>query len=278
MALSDVVDDVRRIAQDQPFQDGISTAPSPASSGTTISFTTATAWRKGDWFDVPAIGEQCLITSGTTNPYTIARSHNETTAGSITTSHIALKRPRYGTAQIEEAIQRVADRMYPDVWEVTSTTLTYSASAYTYALPATFIEPVALVQASLGGITDTTPLTGWSVVRDTASGGWLIRVPSWHRTDVTARLTYLGIPVTTTADTALQRIMAIGAAEELLVGEASQKADRKEEEDRTIRLLRAARLLKDDYDRACTSYRSQLRQKHGTARRFVRAGVTYGGS
>ena len=281
MALADITADVRRIIQDEPMSDSISTAPSPASSGTTISFGTATLWKQQDVADIPAVSEQILLTSADdTNPFIIVRAHNDTTAGSITTSHRALKNPTYGTNQIEEAIERVVSRLWPRIWALSTATVTPGnpQTTYLYDPGTTFEGSVDLVQASAATITDilyhhygVDYKDVFNVPTGTLASGKGIRVRRWRRVDADATLTYRSKITSATTEVALQQLIALGAAEELLEARAAEltaKEDRKEGEVQDI--LRAARFHGDRFDRAVSSWRGHLRNRDYGKRRFVR--------
>jgi uncharacterized protein (DUF2132 family) len=277
VAIADIVADVRRIIQDEPTNDSISTAPSPASSGTTISFGSASLWFLGDVVDVPAVSEQILITSADgTNPFTIVRGYNDTTAGSITTSHRAFKNPRFGTSQIEEAVTRMTERMWPEVYELATTTVTPApTTTVLYDLPAAFEEIVELYQTATGSIEDIVRLSAtpvWNVDTAIASSGKALRITSFARDDVSAYLTYKAKVSTATTDTTLQHLIALGTAYELLTNEAAQKAGDPHVSDFEMqKILRARNFTEQDYIDSRNSFASSQLKKTGRVRFFRRA-------
>jgi hypothetical protein len=277
VALADITADVRRIVNDEPLNDSIATAPSPASSGTTISFGSASLWFLGDVVDVPAVSEQILITSADgTNPFTIVRAYNDSTAGSITTSHRAYKNPRFGTSQIEEAITRMTERMWPEVYELKTTTITPATSTTVlYDLPTDFEEIVELYQTATGTPEDILRLSAtpvWNVDTAIASSGKALRITSFARNDVTAYLTYQAKVSTATSDTTLQHLIALGTAYELLTNEAAQKAGDPHVSDFEMqKILRARNFTEQDYIDSRNSFASSQLKKTGRVRFFRRA-------
>jgi uncharacterized protein (DUF2132 family) len=263
--------------QDEPISDSIATAPSPASSGTTISPTTASLWFQGDVVDVPAVSEQFLITSADqTAPFTIVRGYNETTAGSITTAHRLFKNPRFGTAQIEEAITRMTERMWPEVYELKTTTITPATSTTVlYDLPSDFEEIVELYQTADSTIEDIIRLNAtpvWNVDTTIASSGKALRITSFARDDVTAYLTYQAKVSTATSDTTLQHLLALGTAYELLTNEAAQKASDPHVSDFEMqKILRARNFTEQDYIDSRNAFAASQRKKTGRVRFFRRA-------
>lgn len=283
MALADIRSDVRRLIMDMPLSDGISTAPSPASTGTTISFSNAGFWEQQDVVDFPDTGTAALITSASgANPFTIVRDHLDTPAGSITTAHRALKSPRFLTNNIDEAITRAAETAWKDgLYEVSSTTITPSPTTTSiYDLPSDYEAFVAMTQTSTASVENLLyyPPPGaidelLNVPSGISSTNKALRVTSWYRTDANATLFYKAKISTATTEAQLQRIVSLLAADQLLGHEIVRKADRKDEQNRTQRIFFARREIREAYKEAAASWRAVLNRRESSPqrpRRFVR--------
>lgn len=272
MALNDIILEVRRLIEDDPWSDTITAAPS-GTTGVTMTVGTSDYWEAGDVAEFSGDGEQVLIlaVSGT-SVTNMVRGYNGTTAGTHTTAELLAKHPRYSRIQIEKAIARAADMLYPDVYEIKSTTITPSANSVLYNLPTDYEKFEALYQQKTGTVTDVVRVNAeeaWNLPTAVAASGRALRITPWYRTDDNATLTYHAKVSTATTDAGLQRLMAMAAAKHLLIAEAAEKSDRQEDVDRISRILRSARFLEDEFELAKKSYQAGLTPRAG-ARRFVR--------
>jgi hypothetical protein len=277
VALADVISDARRILEDDPFQDELSDALTSSPTDRSLSVDQPGAWEEGDigeFVDGERIYVHDIPTAGA-NPFTITRGHDNTTAAAHAVDDIVLKNPRYSYDQISRAINRTADVLYPEVFEVKTTSITPSTTANIYNLPTEYEHFLDLQQQATGTITDIVqivPLSEvWNVPVAILASGKGLRI-RFARGDVNATLTYGAKVGSGVSDAQAQRILALGTALQLLKSEAGIKADRAgDRDDRTRRMLQAARFIGEEFEAAKSSYRAALQARWGRVRRFRRA-------
>jgi hypothetical protein len=135
MAIADIVTHVRRLVQDEPWADFLSS--SYTAGGTTVSTVAPTGWEEGAVMDFPATLQQMRVRSTpTANPITVTISWNNTTNASESNGATIFRDPRFGSDQIDKMITHVVDtRLWPDVWVKGTTTITPSSSTNIYDMP-----------------------------------------------------------------------------------------------------------------------------------------------
>ncbi len=286
MAISDVLTHVRRLVSDEPWQDTLSGAYTAA--GTSVSFTIVSGWEFGDVLDFPGASsggsyEQMKIkdtTATQANPVSDSIGHNDTTNQNHASGAVVLKNHRNATDQIVKAATHVVDTLlYPDLWVVSTSTITPSVSTTNvYDTASDFIDVLdyktGLVQTATGSIEDLTysPYQLMDTVPTAISAtNRAIRVTNWSRTDVTATFFYKAKVTTTNMTSTMEPVIALGTAWYLLKAEALEKNDRFDEDDRPGRMQRLTRELERDFNNEKRRVRQQLLKQYGPpARRFRR--------
>jgi len=269
MAVADIITHVRRLVQDEPFQDQLSASYTAAAL--TVSVDNPTAWEFGDIMDFPEVNasgsyEQMRVFEQniTANSIDVQIGHNNTTNQNHADNAIVLKNPRYGTDQITKAITHVVDTwLWPDLFVVTSTSITPTpTTSRIYDAPSDFLDVISyrrgLVQAATGSIEDLVYST-YEIV-DTvpttiSASNRAVRVTHWQRIDVAATFFYKAKMTTTNMTSADEPIIAYGVASQLLADEIQEKSDRFDEDDRTGRMLRNLR------DERLRQYKEKVRRR-----------------
>lgn len=283
MPVADIITHVRRMVQDEPFQDQLSAAYTVAA--TTVSVDNPTAWEFGDVMDFPTLSsgsyEQMRVFEQniTANPIDVQIGHNDTTNVAHADNAIVLKSPRYGTDQIVKAITHVVDtRLWPELFAVTSTNITPApTTTVLYDVPSGFLDVVSyrygLQQVASGSIEDLV-YTGYEIVTvptSIASTNQALRVTSWARIDADATFWYRAKLTTSNMLAADEPIIAYAVAAQLLADEIHEKSDRFDEDDRVGRMLRS---LRDERQRELKiklrSRRAELLKKWGPPERTFR--------
>jgi hypothetical protein len=151
VSVATLIPRVRRLLEDRPFEDYL-TANIALASTATMTVNSPTAWATGNVAEFPD-GDQALLRSGTSNPLSIKRGHNGTTATTHTANDVILKDPRFSYDQIDQAIRRVVDTdLWPWVWVVSTAAVTPVTGTTHYLAGATVVDIISAVQKS--GTTD----------------------------------------------------------------------------------------------------------------------------
>ena len=164
--------------------------------------------------------------------------------------------------------------MWPEVYELKTATITPSISTTVlYDLATDFEEFVELYQTAPTGIEDIVRVVVdaelFNVNTTVSTSGKALRIKSWPYSAETAYLTYKAKVATSTTDTTLQRLIALGTAQHLLINEAEQKAGDPHVSDFELqKVLRAANFAEQDYIDARNSFASSQLKKTGATRGF----------
>lgn len=276
MALTDVIAEVRRLVQDEPWEDYLSSSYSIG--GTQVSVVKPASWEEGDTMDFDdATFEQFRVKAdGTTNPLSIKFGHNGTTNANHASGATVLKNPTYGSDQISKAATHIIDtKLWPDVWVVAETTITPNPTSVIYDLPADYEDFVAMSQVSYSTIEDL-DLMGpvrelLNVPTAVSASNKALRILGWPRMDVAATLFYRTRVTVTNLPDAMETMVALGTASYLKRTEMVSKDDRPDQDDRPGRMYRSGRELERLFIEERRSIRSQLMARWGGVRRFRHA-------
>lgn len=280
MTVATTITDVRRMVQDEPWEDYLGGAYTAA--GATVTVTTYTMWEAGDIMDFPGVEsggsyEQMRVkTTPSSTTVSIKYSHNDTTNQNHANGATILKNPRFGTDQIAKAVSHiVSTRLWPDIWVVSTSSITPTpGSTLIYDLPADYESFVSLVQLRGGSLEDLVYARGVQELRNVPSAvsatNKALRVANWPRVDVAATLFYRARVTTTSMTSEMEPLIALGTAAYLLTTEAHEKADRVDQDDNTMRMVRNARELERAFEIEKRRLKAALMPQWGQKRRFRR--------
>jgi len=136
----DVLDMVYGIAQiERPAEDTLVNAVS-GDTDVTWELTTPALWKRGDYVEDQAAGEVIVLTTdhpAAGNDVTVRRGQLGTTAAaSYATTDVFYKNPTFPRYRIERFINETVDNdLFPHVWIVGETTLSYTSGDTTYEMP-----------------------------------------------------------------------------------------------------------------------------------------------
>lgn len=119
------VQQARDLLEDNPWRDYESGAL--ASGGTALTVADGTDWQEGDiveWSD----GDQAYVRSVAGNILTLKRNINGITATGHSDGDEVFKNPRFSYYRIQRAGQTVMKMLFPWAWQVTSATVTTTAT------------------------------------------------------------------------------------------------------------------------------------------------------
>jgi hypothetical protein len=284
MALSDVITHVRRIVQDEPWEDFLTAGYTAAQTSVTVN--SPTSWEEGDIMDFssdpsgasPPVYEQMRVKAdATVNPVSIKFAHNDTTNLNHANGIAMLKNPRYGSDQISRMVIHVINsQLWPDVFVVLNTTLTPSVVTAIYDLPADYEDFVTIAQMAAGNIEDIRYLNRvdelLNVPTAISASNKALRIwGAWPRLDVNGTLFYRAKVTFTTMTADMEPMIAYGTSIALLRAEMQEKNDRSDEDDRVGRAYRSLRDLQRAFDDEKQRMRAELMNQWGTKRRFRHA-------
>lgn len=282
MALTDVVTNVRRLVQDEPWEDYLTAGYSAA--GATVQVGNPSAWEEGDIMDfytdpngTPSYEQMRVRADAVANPVSIKIAHNDTTNMAHANGVPMLKNPRYGSDQIAKmAIHVITSQLWPDVFVVPNVSLTPVVNSAIYDLPADFEDFVTISQAAAGPIEDLRYLNRVDVLMNVpttiSTSGKALRIwGSWPRIDVPGTLYYRAKVTPTTMTSDMEQMVSYGTAINLLRSEMQEKNDRMDEDDRVGRAYRSLREFKGVYEEEKQRLRSTLMQRWSTKRVFKHA-------
>lgn len=281
MTVATVITDVRRMVQDEPWEDYLGGAYT--AGGATVTVTTYTMWEAGDRMDFPGVDssgsyeEMRVKTTPSSTTVSVKTGHNDTTNQNHANGAVILKNPRFGTDQIAKAITHVVNtRLWPDIWVVATSSITPSpGTTVIYDLPSDYESFISLAQVASGALEDLTYARGLTELRNVPTAvsatNKALRVPNWPRVDVAATLFYRARVTTTSMTSEMEPLIALGAAAYLLTTEAHEKADRIDQDDNTLRMVRNARELERAFDQEKRRLKAALMPQWGQKRRFRRS-------
>lgn len=277
MTVATVLAKVRNILSDEPWSDTINAAyTAPA---TTFTITDYTELVRGDTLDFQDDGTYDLFLVDATpssSTVTVGISYDGATNANHSNGARYYKSPRFSSKDIVEALTHIVDtRLFPDVWIMTSDTITPDPdNTVLYELPSDYQSFISLVQESDSDVSDviyTAPDNELlSVPTSLSSTNKALRVSQWARDDVDATLFYRARPTVSSMTTEMEPIIAIGTAAYLLTTETVPKVDRPDEDDRTGRMRRNATSLWNEFEAEKHNLRTQLINQWGAVKRFKR--------
>lgn len=276
MTLATTISFGRRLIEEQPYE-GVTTGYT-AGSGT-IAMADSTAWKAGEVMEGQDAGGQLLVTTdGSGGAVPVRGAHNGTTDATIASGVVMLKDPRFSYIQWSNAIQGVAEELFPEVWVEATTNITPSATADIYNLPSDYEGFIDLIQSNSGSVTEVErPIHVAHVNAPTGvlASGRGLRIYGWYSLDTNATLIYKTQATTSNMPGALERIVARGAATVLLENEAARLAgDPSEVAQSQVRsALTTARFEQARFEEAVRKYAAKLNRKAGDVRRYTRVRV-----
>lgn len=185
---------IRRELDDEPWESTL-TAAYTAASGT---MTAAAPTQLGEGGVVEFLdGTQLRVTATpSANPVSVKGGHNDTTDTSQSNGAVFLYNPEYAYHEIEEAVDRTIEDLWPWVWFVDTTSLVAVSGQRIYSLPTNFREVISATQ-------DLTASAGkFHVLRYGARGsGYPMKVERQLPTTIAASGMGLLLPVVRTTPT-----------------------------------------------------------------------------
>lgn len=156
---SQLISDIRRILNDNPFLDPV--AEDMDASETGLDVADGTLYSVGGTIEFQdTSGEQCLITSIATDTLTVSRGYNGTTAATHTNGTSMALNPLVQYIQITDAVTASIRGLWPYVYQEVNDTVTPVTGTKWYAM-------TAATTATISGITNATT----AVVTTTAAHG-----------------------------------------------------------------------------------------------------------
>lgn len=146
MALSKatLVKRIRRELDDEPWESTLTVAYTAASGTATVASPTNLA--EGGIMEF-ADGTQLRLTATpSANPISVKGGHNDTTDTNESNGAVFLYNPEYAFHEIEEAVERVIEELWPWVWFVDTENLTAVSGKNFYEVLSTFRGWISLVQ------------------------------------------------------------------------------------------------------------------------------------
>ena len=153
ISITSLIPRVRLLLEDAPWEDYIS-ADIVSSSYTQATVNQPSGWTEGDWLEFQDNGDIALVRQGGTTPMTVKGGHFGTTATTHTQNTVVTKNPVWKYTQINEALTRIVDELWPRAWKVATVSLTPSASTTWYDVGATFEDIISVQQVTTGSVSD----------------------------------------------------------------------------------------------------------------------------
>lgn len=151
VTLATLIQRARRWLMDEPWETTLSGSISAGYASFTVP--DGTQWSEGSLAEFPD-GDVARVSSVSGNTLTAKGGHNDSTSTGTGTAHTAgdviLKDPEFEYKQIEEAISRAVETLWPYGYDVKTDTLTPVAATYRYNLASDFMAMIAAVQLRSG--------------------------------------------------------------------------------------------------------------------------------
>ncbi len=226
----DVYDMLYGMAQiERPAEDTLTTAVT-ATTDTTWQFDTA-MWKRGDYAEDATSGELVVLAADNTVgvDVTVRRGQRNTTAlAAYAIGDVFYKNPTYPRHVIERFINETIDGdLWPNVWMVGETTMTYTSGDTTYQMPTDCGDVVQVYQYDLNSDGRFYPIDGthWTfqgrVAAAVAANTNLLRIRSVHDETATVYVTYKKKPTSSSITDMSAQAAAIvpwGVVGKLLAG------------------------------------------------------------
>lgn len=148
VSITSLIPRVRQLLEDEPFEDY--TTGTITAVATSQAVNQGAAWAEGDVLEYQDDGDLAKVRTGGSSPLTIKRSHAGATASSHASGVVLFKNPDWRYLQIQEALTRVVDELWPQVWQTDSTTVTPTQNGEWYNLVAGLKDVVSVVQLTVG--------------------------------------------------------------------------------------------------------------------------------
>jgi hypothetical protein len=191
-----------------------------ADSDVTWELTTPTMWARGDYAEDQSAGELVVLTTdhpAAGNDVTVRRAQRGTTAAaSYATTDVFYKNPVYPRGRVERFINETIDNdLFPYVWNVGETTLSYTAGDTTYEMPTDCEDVIQVYQYNLNSDGKFYPIDtrAWEYVPVVAAAlstnQNFLRLVSVHDDTATIYVTYKQKPLSTAISTLSSQLAAI---------------------------------------------------------------------
>ena len=228
----DVLDMIYGIPQiERPAEDTLVNTVD-AANDVTWELTTPTMWNRGDYAEDQAAGELVVMSTdhpAAGNDVTVRRGQRGTTApSSYATTDVFYKNPVYPRGRVERFINETIDNdLFPYVWNIGETTLSYTAGDTTYEMPTDCEEVTAVYQYDLDSTGKFFPIDtkAWEYVPVVASGAStnlnFLRLVSVFDDTATVYVTYKQKPLSSaisTMNSSLASIVPWAVVGKLLAG------------------------------------------------------------
>lgn len=144
---STILQRVRDILGDNPWQ---ASATAAAATGT-ITPGVVGRWDEGATMEFQDQGEQAWIQVQNTATLTALRGINGTTAAIHAAGTVVYRDPTYTYKRTIDSIEMIAQSLWPDIYKVSTATLTYDSTSTFYGLPADVMGIIEVNQQKIGG-------------------------------------------------------------------------------------------------------------------------------
>ena len=281
-----IIKDIRRLLNDTPLEDKVTTAPT-TTAGTTMVVATIGAWRTGQWWEFQDGGETgaeivyvSSVEESTSTP-TVRRAFKGSTAASHSNNAYAALEPRFTYDKVKQAVDTVLDRdLYAnDVYAITTHQVAPSASSWAYAAPAATCERLLNIYQFPPNTDEPTPVTNYTPYAsgDTtvwATGKRFCVYQNFGETDETYYINCAHKLVIGTLSTAQERLVHFKASAYLLEWEEPRRAAGPTNQgDQTVRVgdqARIAAYYNEQFMRGCRDEASSLKRLTPSRRWFKR--------
>lgn len=147
MLQSLILQRVRDLLGDNPWQ---SKATATDGTTSTITPTDATRWDEGAIMEFQDQGEQLWVQVQNTSTVTALRAINGTT-GAAHSGIVVYRDPTFSFKKMVDSIELIAQSLWPQVYKVATTSLTWDATTTFYNLPATVMGIIEVNQQKING-------------------------------------------------------------------------------------------------------------------------------
>ena len=281
-----IIKDIRRLLNDTPLEDKVTTAPT-TTAGTTMVVATIGSWRKGQWWefqDGDTTGAEVIyvdsVEESTSTP-TIRRAFKGSTAATHSDNAYAALEPRFTYDKTKQAVDTVLDRdLYAnDVYAITTHQVNYSSSSWAYAAPAATCERLLNIYQVPEAGDDPVPISSYSPYTNGDTTIWATgkRFSIYENYSGTSGIYYVNCAhklAIGTLSTAQEKLVQCKAAAYLLEWEEPRRAAGPTNQgDQTVRVGDQARLAayyNDQFMRGARDEAAYLKRLTPSRRWFKR--------
>jgi len=281
-----IIKDIRRLLNDTPLEDQVTTAPT-TTAGTTMVVATIGAWRAGQWWefqDGDATGAEIVYVSSveeSTSTPTVRRAFKGSTAVTHSNNAYAAQEPRFTYDKLKQAVDTALDRdLYAnDVYAITTHQVTYSTSSWAYPAPSATCERLLNIYQFPADTDEPVPIVNFTPYTAGDATLWATgkRFSLYENPAGTGGIYYVNCahkPTITTLSTAQEKLVHFKAAAYLLEWEEPRRAAGPANQgDQTVRVGDQARLgayYNEQFMRGCRDEAAYLKRLTPSRRWFKR--------